>query len=61
MSASSRTRIPRIFPSRVAATAMRCTWPRPCVVAMWFSERVSVHFTGRRRRRAIARASASSA
>ena len=53
--------MPRIFPSRVAPTVMCWTCPRPCVVATWCSERVSVHFTGRLSRRARTSARASSA
>ena len=38
---------PVIMPSRRSPISTCCTWARPWVIATMFSERVSVHFTGR--------------
>src|SRR5215204_7803575 len=60
MSARSLTFIPRILPSLVAASSIYWTCPRPWVVARWFSERSSTHFTGAPSLRATSSASTSS-
>ena len=36
-----------MVPSRFTPSSTCCTWPRPCTIETMFSERVSVHFTGR--------------
>ncbi len=46
-SQTTRPLTPTIVPSRRRPISMSCTWPRPWVIAVMFSERVSVHFTGR--------------
>ena len=45
---------PMIVPSRLQPSSTYCTCPRPCGIAIRFSERVSTHFTGRCSRRAAA-------
>ena len=61
IAAVSRTRTAVILPSEVAASSISWTTSRPWIVATYASERSSIHFTGRFRRRASARQSASSA
>ncbi len=46
--------MPTIVPSRLQPSSTYCTWPRPCGIAIRFSERVSTHFTGRSNRSAAA-------
>ena len=36
-----------MVPSRRRPSSRYCTWPRPCGIETMFSERVSIHFTGR--------------
>ena len=47
MPAWTTERTPVILPSLVAAISTCSIWSRPWMVAWKFSERVSVHFTGR--------------
>src|SRR5216683_1574834 len=54
MSATTRARSPTRRPSRVAPSSTSWTCPRPCVIATMFSDRVSIHFTGRPSFRAAA-------
>ena len=51
-SATIRARRPTMRPSRFTPSSAYCTWARPCTIATMFSERDSVHLTGRSRRRA---------
>ncbi len=55
-SPTMRTRMPTIVPSRLQPSSTYCTCPRPWGIAIRFSERVSIHFTGRCNRRAAATA-----
>ena len=53
-------RSPVIRPSASTAASMSVIWPRPCVVVIMCSTRVSIHRSGTRRWRASAATTTSS-